>query len=356
MESVLQKFQAMKEENMKFITDTQSKAQSCFSINNTIRRGFNYNNMNNIDIDKISNQIKEISSFIHQYNFFSINFKKSMETFFDYFFEKFTSIANEKFPLLSTEQICDINSLLLLTTQLINDNKTLLLGESSEEKSNILSQIKIDFSLLDLLLKVNFDDEKENLSKIRFYIDKTKNLVSLNKHNGVISHFDFFTKKISKIILVKENGNFSKVITKFYNTKIFSLFKTFRNYDIKFYFHVNESSENLKKYLSYIKKNIMIKYVMVLTKSKKEDYKCINVFGIGKSQHRVLLTLSKLVNDMIEYNSMIKYNIYENLEMLLRKKLTYAQFKESDPEKDQFRDSLHYNFDENYINQYIINN
>ena len=49
-------------------------------------------------------------------------------------------------------------------------------------------------------------------------------------------------------------------------------------------------------------------------------------------------------------------NKYENLEMLLRKKLTYAQFKESDPEKDQFRDSLHYNFDENYINQYIINN
>lgn len=331
MESVLQKFKAMKEENLKFITDTTSKANSCFSVTKA----------KNCNIDLIATKIKQISVMINQCDFFNVNYKKNLFNFFDFFYDEFTKMMNDC-DLICDEKIVDVKTILSQLSQNIDD----LISDDKDERGNAIQSSKIYFDILETILKKNCDLSKETLSKVKFYINKIKNLILYN--NNTNNDVDLFIPNIiEKIIIAKHMKKISKIINKFYNEKIYSIFSSFRNYDIKVYIPCSDADKEIKRCLKYITSNIMKKYVIIVNNSKYKDYMYINIFGTGKSQRLLIKYIEKMLKIVIESSiCVIKIKIYENINEML-----HIKFKRISKTKDE--KYFNYNFDDLFISKYL---
>lgn len=331
MESVLQKFKAMKEENLKFITDTTSKANSCFSVTKP----------KNCNIDLIATKIKQISVKINQCDYFNVNYKKNLFNFFDFFYAEFTKMMNDC-DLICDEKIVDVKAILGELSQVIDT----LVSDDKDERDNAIQSSKTYFDLLDTILKKNCDLSKETLAKVKFYINKIKNLILYNNNNN--NDIDLFIPNIiEKIIISKHMKRISKIVNKYYNEKINLIFSSFRNYDIKVYIPYNDVDKEIKRCLTYITSNIMKKYVIIVNNSKYKDYIYINIFGIGKSQRLMIKYIEKMLKIVIEsLTCVIKVKIYENINEMM-----HIKFKRISKKKDE--KYFHYNFDDLFISKYL---
>ena len=355
MESVRKKFEKVKEDGIKFMTETNQKAKSYMStIKNhitSIEKNNCYNFESKIDKEKISNQLKQITSYLHKYYFFYRNYKTYENNFFKFFEKYINSLILSEYPILTNDILNSTKELLEQLSKYININQAILKGNSCEKKNNILQQINHSFQIFDDYLQVNFKNEKENLNNILYFLKRVENFILSGNRNIILDDFEINIRannsKIKKIILIRENDNIKKFKSIFKFNK-----RSHRNYDLNIYIHISEKTEIVKECLLFIKNNIMKKYVMNIKYSNFNNYYCFNIFGIGKSNYHMAKYLKNLLSGKvieINYSMMIKYLIYDQLDLLMIKKFSKINYQlNTNKEKVNF----HYNFDDNYIKQF----
>ena len=371
MENILQRFEEIKKQRVKFINETNEKSKLYLSnINNKLntfeKNLFNsLDNNNDIQIENISNQFKKITSIINKYEYYSKNLKNYQENFFDFIENKIKSIENyEKFPLLSNEKINNLKNIINITQELIKNNENLILGNSCEEKKNILNKINENFNLLNNELQINYKIEDSLFNKIinllrriKFFIYNNHNIIKLNSNlkNFVYIQDDYNIEKISKesrilkINFIKKNNLIYKIKHKFKNNNIIKE----KYYDIKLYLKDNNENNNemKKNILLFIKNKIMKNYVITILYTKNINLICINIFGIGKKN----LNIQKIFSNLLLNNNiliLIKFIKYDNLDILFRKKFSIIN---NEIMLNKISSNLHHNFKEEFINKYLNN-
>ncbi len=355
MQSVREKFEKVKEEGIKFVTETNQKAKSYMSTIknkiNTIEKNNYYKFNSKIDIENISNQLKQITSFLHQYYFFYRNYKSFENNFFTFFEKQINSLMLSEHPILTNKNLNTTKEFLNHLSEYITINEEILKDNSSEKRNSILQHINHSFKIFEDYLNVNFKSEKENLNNILYFLKRVENFILCGNRTFIQDDFEINLRaknsKVKKIILIKENNNLKKFksILKFTN-------KFYRNYDLYIYIHISEKSEIVRQCLMFIKNNIMRKYVMYIKYSKFNNYYCFNIFGIGKSNLHVFRFLKKFLTEKkinMQYSMMIKYSIYDELDVLMMKKFSKIN-SELNINKDKV--NFHFTFDDNYIKQF----
>lgn len=354
MTSVLQKFHAMKEERLKFITDTQSKARSCFSINNTNKNYNNFYSINTVDIETVSTQLKQIASFITKIEYCTSNYKNGILSCVNELQNKLAALMA---PQLTDEQLYDINTLIYKTTQMINEYKSLTSNESdNEERIRLMKEINSNFNMLSELLKVDFACEKENINKVKYYTSKIKTIISncddTTKCKGNLNKC-YHISKSAKWIYVKENNdnsNISSLKVKYYNDTTSN--KHIRNYDININVNITSCDDGsgddyFSEMCMFVKMNIMKEYIMIVKESKYPEFKCVNICGVGKSHKKVERNLIKVIKHKRVKDGIIKVNIYDNIELML-----YKKFIKMNNTGYLY---MHYNFDDEFIKKVTLN-
>ena len=355
MESVRKKFEKVKEDGIKFMTETNQKAKSYMStIKNqisTIEKNNYYNFESKIDKEKISNQLKQITSYLHKYYYFYRNYKSYENNFFNFFEKYINSLILPEYPILTNDILNTTKELLEQLSKYININQTILKGNSCEKKDNILQQINHSFQIFEDYLHVNFKNEKENLNNILYFLKRVENFILSGNRNFILDDFEINIRannsKIKKIILIRENDYIKK-----FKSILKSKKGSFRNYDLNIYINISEKIEIVRECLLFIKNKILKKYVMNIKYSKFTNYYCFNIFGIGKSNYHVSKYLKQLLSGKVvelNYSIMIKYLIYEQLDLLMLKKFSKINYQlNTNKEKVNF----HYNFEDKYIKQF----
>lgn len=366
MESVLQRFELMKKERMKFITETNEKANNYMSTIknklNTIEKNNNFGIDYNIDIESISNQLKKITSIINQYDFYYKNYINKKNNLNECIENKINCIDNLKdYPILNKNELDNINNIILSTQEFIYNNKNILLSNNNNEKEKIIQLIKEKFFILDNLLKIDYKKENKIMNIIINLFRRIRNLLLnnniFNNNNNIKNYFqdDYNIYKLAKesrilkFNIIQENNEISISKHKFCQLKIKEKY-----YDIKIFYNQKEKQENLRHLLIFIKNQIMKKYIMSLSYNKTENYNCINIFGIGRKSINLIQNFIDLLNNenLKKYSIMIKFIRYNNLDILYRKKFSELNKKII---TNQTNSDLHYNIEDEIIRNYLIN-
>lgn len=365
MESVLKKFKAMKEEGIRFVHGTQSK-QSILLSNRYGNYNYSCNNVNEnqenergINIEDISKQIISIQNFINSKDSYRKHFEYYTSGFFQYFSDKFKELFNS---YDFDSQINDIKMLLDSTEELIDEYSSI------SQSSGLLNQMKENCCLLDSLLQGNYAIEKEELNKVKAYSNKIK--IDFNYEDGVSKLWKNANSKrlkslmrYAKVLVIKEKNTISKSVN--YNDGDYigeSNCKSSaieNNYDIKIYFNKKEQRSIIKKCLNYIKKNMIMQYVIAYDKKpidpqhdNDDDYNdvitkydqsiCYRIFGVGKSYSLFSHHLYHLMKTRVTLNVSVKCSIYSSIDYILNKNLSSLPS----------HSIIHHNFNIDYINQY----
>ena len=354
MTSVLQKFHAMKEERLKFITDTQSKARSCFSINNTNKNYNNFYSINTVDIETVSTQLKQIASFITKIEYCTSTYKNGILSCVNAIQNKLAALMP---PQLTDEQFYDINTLIYKTTQMINEYKSLISNDNEhehEERICLMKDINSNFNTLMELLKVDFACEKESINKVKYYTSKIKTIISNcndTKCKGSINKC-YHISKSAKWIYVKENNdnkNIASLKVKYYNDTTYNKCTSrYRNYDININVNITDCDDDyFSEMCTFVKMNVMKEYIMIVKESKYPEFKCVNICGVGKSHKKVEKSLIKVIKNKRIKDGIVKVNVYENIELFL-----YKKFMKMNNTGYLY---MHYNFDDEFIKKLTLN-
>ena len=424
MNKILEEFNKLKNERNQFINETNKKgelllsqAKSKFdSVKNSILDK-NINNINFEDqydyIEIIKNHLQKainLNTELFSYDSFFNNCFQDLILYLELKMKNILNKNNETIKEEDCEYIQNIIKLAHLTKVLVDENNSIIKGNSNIQKTNLLIQLKENLNIIfttfsdKALSNKNGKSIIDKISKILNYLseniifiynDINSNNLYYEEGSQYVSYYflssifnqnfniynNVSNSKIWKLIITKNNNNeitLSQSSYKFKKNK--NNKKLSRNYSIHIYIEKNcnniDVTIKLIKYLlSYIKNVIMNKYVITNNfKSKIEGYYCFEIFGIGKRKKKIIQKIKKIMEKITDKNAykdicvMVKISSYNELDILMKKKLFNLFKKEffkinENEENNNFCDlaslvamtekDIHYNFDNDMMKEFL---
>ena len=317
---------------------------------------------------------------------------------------------NETIKQEDCEYIQNIIKLANLTKVLVDENHSVIKGNSNIQKTNLLIQLKENLNIIFTTFSENALSNKNNksfidkISKILNYLseniifiynDINSNNLYYEEGSQYVSYYllssifnqnfniynNVSNSKIWKLIITKNNNNeitLSQSNYKFKKNK--NNKKISRNYSILIYIekncnNINATIKLIKYLLSYIKNVIMNKYVITNNfKSKIEGYYCFEIFGVGKRKKKIIQKIKKIMEKITDKKAykdiciMVKISSYNELDTLMKKKFFNLLKKEffkinENEENNSFCDlkslmamtekDIHYNFDNEMMKEFL---
>ena len=424
MNKILEEFNKLKNERNQFINETNKKGELLLSQAkskfDSVKNSILDKNINNINFEDQYDYIEIIKNHLQK----AINLNTelfSYDSFFNNCFQdlilslelKMKNILNKNNETIKEEDceyIQNIIKLAHLTKVLVDENSSIIKGNSNIQKTNLLMQLKEnlniifttfsdkalsnqnDKSIIDKISKIlNYLSENiifiyNDINSNNLYYEEGSQYVSYYFLSSIFNqNFNIYNNvsnsKIWKLIITKNNNNeitLSQSSYKFKKNK--NNKKLSRNYSIRIYIEKNcnniDATIKLIKYLlSYIKNVIMKKYVITNNfKSKIEGYYCFEIFGIGKRKKKIIQKIKKIMEKITDKNAykdicvMVKISSYNELDILMKKKLFNLFKKEffkinENEENNNFCDlaslvamtekDIHYNFDNDMMKEFL---
>ena len=424
MNKILEEFNKLKNERNQFINETNKKGELLLSQAkskfDSVKNSILDKNINNINIEDQYDYIEIIKNHLQK----AINLNTelfSYDSFFNNCFQdlilslelKMKNILiknNETIKEEDCEYIQNIIKLAHLTKVLVDENNSIIKGNSNIQKTNLLMQLKEnlniifttfsdkalsnqnDKSIIDKISKIlNYLSENiifiyNDINSNNLYYEEGSQYVSYYFLSSIFNqNFNIYNNvsnsKIWKLIITKNNNNeitLSQSSYKFKKNK--NNKKLSRNYSIHIYIekncnNINATIKLIKYLLSYIKNVIMKKYAITNNfKSKIEGYYCFEIFGIGKRKKKIIQKIKKIMEKITDKNAykdicaMVKISSYNELDILMKKKLFNLFKKEffkinENEENNNFCDlaslvamtekDIHYNFDNDMMKEFL---
>ena len=253
----------------------------------------------------------------------------------------YLNIAKDKKTLLSSKKLSDKFKLKLI-------NKKLLKRLSTEDILNIISNLKNDKSIFNILTSINiFKNIDKNDGKIEFenpifyeklydFVndnEKEKFLTYIKNDEFVIEKYNHLKRKLNeknkcKIISSLESDSnklllINDVKSEEFIYKILSTFKDFTNIenylicaplDYQIFLIRHMSKDNINKFLE---KNILVKPILIVTNDKDIFTKYFNELS---NEDKIFILKNNIYSDIVlKYYKIIKNNISEkdSLEILV---------------------------------------
>jgi hypothetical protein len=377
-------------------------------------------NINNINLEDQYDYIEAIKHHLQK----AINLNTelfSYDSFFNNCFQdlvlslelKMKNILNKNNETIKEEDceyIQNIIKLAHLIKVLVDENDSVIKGNSNIQKTNLLIQLKENLNIIFTTFSENALSNKNNksfidkISKILNYLseniifiynDINSNNLYYEEGSQYVSYYllssifnqnfniynNVSNTKIWKLIITKNNNNeitLSQSNYKFKKNK--NNKKISRNYSILIYIEKNYNNINatiklIKYLLSYIKNVIMNKYVITNNfKSKIEGYYCFEIFGVGKRKKKIIQKIKKIMEKITDKKAykdiciMVKISSYNELDTLMKKKFfnlfkkEFFKIEESELKNDfcnltslvaMTEKDIHYNFDNDLMNEFL---
>ena len=424
MNKILEEFNKLKNERNQFINETNKKGELLLSQAkskfDSVKNSILDKNINNINFEDQYDHIETIKNHLQK----AINLNSelfSYDSFFNNCFQdlilslelKMKNILfknNETIKEEDCEYIQNIIKLANLTKVLVDENNSVIKGNSNIQKTNLLMQLKENLNIIFTTFSDNaLSDKKDksiidNISKILNYLseniifiynDINSNNLYYEEGSQYVSYYflssifnqnfniysNVSNSKIWKLIITKNNNNeitLSQSNYKFNKNK--NNKKISRNYSIHIYIeknsnYINATIKLIKYLMSYTKNVIMNKYVITNNfKSKIEGYYCFEIFGIGKRKKKIIQKIKAImekITDKKAYKNicvMIKISSYNEFDTLMKKKIFNLFKKEffkinENEEDNNFCDlaslvdmtekDIHYNFDSDLMQEFL---
>ena len=424
MNKILEEFNKLKNERNQFINETNKKGELLLSQAkskfDSVKNSILDKNINNINFEDQYDYIEVIKNHLQK----AINLNTelfSYDSFFNNCFQdlvlslelKMKNILNKNNETIKEEDceyIQNIIKLAHLTKVLVDENDSVIKGNSNIQKTNLLIQLKEnlniifttfsdkalsnknDKSIIDKISKIlNYLSENiifiyNDINSNNLYYEEGSQYVSYYFLSSIFNqNFNIYNNvsnsKIWKLIITKNNNNeitLSQSNYKFKKNK--NNKKISRNYSILIYIekncnNINATIKLIKYLLSYIKNVIMKKYVITNNfKSKIEGYYCFEIFGIGKRKKKIIQKIKKIMEKITDKNAykdicvMVKISSYNELDTLMKKKFFNLLKKEffkinENEENNNFCDlaslvamtekDIHYNFDNDMMKEFL---
>lgn len=424
MNKILEEFNKLKNERNQFINETNKKGELLLSQAkskfDSVKNSILDKNINNINFEDQYEYIETIKNHLQK----AINLNTelfSYDSFFNNCFQDFIlslelkmkNILNKNNETISEEDceyIQNIIKLANLTKVLVDENISVIKGNSNIQKSNLLMQLKENLNIIFTNFSDNAWSNKNDKSKIDkiskilnylseniifIYNDINSNNLYYEEGSQYVSYYllssifnqnfniygNVSNSKIWKLIITKNNNNEITLSQSNYKFKKNKNNKNIsKNYSIHIYIEKNcnyiDASIKLIKYLlSYIKNVIMNKYVITNNfKSKIEGYYCFEIFGVGKRKKKIIQKIKKVIEKIADKKSykdicvMVKISSYNELDTLMKKKFFNLFKKEffkmhENEENNNFCDlaslvdmtekDIHYNFDNELMKEFL---
>ena len=424
MNKILEEFNKLKNERNQFINETNKKGELLLSQAkskfDSVKNSILDKNINNINFEDQYDHIETIKNHLQK----AINLNTELfyyDSFFNNCFQdlilslelKMKNILfknNETIKEEDCEYIQNIIKLANLTKVLVDENNSVIKGNSNIQKTNLLMQLKENLNIIFTTFSDNaLSDKKDksiidNISKILNYLseniifiynDINSNNLYYEEGSQYVSYYflssifnqnfniysNVSNSKIWKLIITKNNNNeitLSQSNYKFKKNK--NNKKISRNYSIHIYIeknsnYINATIKLIKYLMSYTKNVIMNKYVITNNfKSKIEGYYCFEIFGIGKRKKKIIQKIKAImekITDKKAYKNicvMIKISSYNEFDTLMKKKIFNLFKKEffkinENEEDNNFCDlaslvdmtekDIHYNFDSDLMQEFL---
>jgi hypothetical protein len=424
MNKILEEFNKLKNERNQFINETNKKGELLLSQAkskfDSVKNSILDKNINNINLEDQYDYIEAIKHHLQK----AINLNTelfSYDSFFNNCFQdlvlslelKMKNILNKNNETIKEEDceyIQNIIKLAHLTKVLVDENDSVIKGNSNIQKTNLLIQLKENLniifttfsdkalsnkngkSIIDKISKIlNYLSENiifiyNDINSNNLYYEEGSQYVSYYLLSSIFNqNFNIYNNvsnsKIWKFIITKNNNNeitLSQSNYKFKKNK--NNKKISRNYSILIYIekncnNINATIKLIKYLLSYIKNVIMKKYVITNNfKSKIEGYYCFEIFGVGKRKKKIIQKIKKIMEKITDKNAykdicvMVKISSYNELDILMKKKLFNLFKKEffkinENEENNNFCDlaslvamtekDIHYNFDNDMMKEFL---
>ena len=424
MNKILEEFNKLKNERNQFINETNKKGELLLSQAkskfDSVKNSILDKNINNINFEDQYDHMETIKNHLQK----AINLNSelfSYDSFFNNCFQdlilslelKMKNILfknNETIKEEDCEYIQNIIKLANLTKVLVDENNSVIKGNSNIQKTNLLMQLKENLNIIFTTFSDNaLSDKKDksiidNISKILNYLseniifiynDINSNNLYYEEGSQYVSYYflssifnqnfniysNVSNSKIWKLIITKNNNNeitLSQSNYKFKKNK--NNKKISRNYSIHIYIeknsnYINATIKLIKYLMSYTKNVIMNKYVITNNfKSKIEGYYCFEIFGIGKRKKKIIQKIKAImekITDKKAYKNicvMIKISSYNEFDTLMKKKIFNLFKKEffkinENEEDNNFCDlaslvdmtekDIHYNFDSDLMQEFL---
>ena len=377
MNKILEEFNKLKNERNQFINETNKKGELLLSQAkskfDSVKNSILDKNINNINLEDQYDYIEAIKNHLQK----AINLNTelfSYDSFFNNCFQdlilslelKMKNILNKNNETIKQEDceyIQNIIKLAHLTKVLVDENDSVIKGNSNIQKTNLLIQLKEnlniifttfsdkalsnknDKSIIDKISKIlNYLSENiifiyNDINSNNLYYEEGSQYVSYYLLSSIFNqNFNIYNNvsnsKIWKLIITKNNNNeitLSQSSYKFKKNK--NNKKLSRNYSIHIYIekncnNINSTIKLIKYLLSYFKNVIMNKYVITNNfKSKIEGYYCFEIFGIGKRKKKIIQKIKKIMEKITDKKAykdicvMVKISSYNELDILMKKKL-----------------------------------
>lgn len=357
MNKILEEFKRIKTARNQFVNETNKKGEILLteaknkfdSVHNSIE----YKNINNKYLEEENEYLDLIKMHLSKAN--NLNEELlSCESFINNCFQELILLLEIKIKDFLNkhneninegnyfEDIQNIIKLAQLTKILVEENMTIIKGDSNMQRDNLLIQIKDNYNIIynnlfpDIISNNNINKKSiiDNISKILnaiseniilIYNDINSNLFNnLNEEKTLHNYFlnlifnnnskiynNVSNSKIWKIIITKNNNKeitLSQSIFKVEKNKKFK--KIPKNYSIHIFIekssNINKTIKLMKYMISLVKNRIMTYYVITNNfKSKLEGYYCFEIFGIGKRKRKIIQTFKNKIENI---NKKVIYN------------------------------------------------
>ena len=433
MNKILEEFKRIKTQRNQFVNETNKKGEVLLSqaknkfdsVHNSILSK-NFNNKNIENQYEYMDLIKEnLTKAIHlkdEIFFYKIFFNDCFKDLMLFIENKIKDILTKNNEPINEEEdfefIQNIVKLAHLTKVLVEENINIIKGNSSTQKKNLLMQLKENLNIIFNTFSPIANNENgiknksiiDSVSKILNNISETIILIynDINSNTNFLNNEDprqnisnylldyLFTNnnnnhidnnvsnsKIWKFIITKNNNKEITLSQSNYKPiKIKRNEKIPKNYSIHIYISkTNNSNKTIKlmKYiLNFIKNKIMTFYIITNNfKSKLEGYYCFEIFGTGKRKKKIFAKIKNIIekiNNKKIYDNiciMIKISLYDDLDILMKKKFFKLLKKEYEKVKEKYnnednkneinineimkncKNDIHYNFNDEFIQQYL---
>lgn len=424
MNKILEEFNKLKNERNQFINETNKKGELLLSQAkskfDSVKNSILDKNINNINFEDQYDHIEAIK--IHLQKAINLNTELfSYDSFFNNCFQdlilslelKMKNILlknNETIKEEDCEYIQNIIKLANLTKVLVDENNSVIKGNSNIQKKNLLMQLKENLNIIFTTFSDNVLSDKkdksiiDNISKILNYLseniifiynDINSNNLYYEEGSQYVSYYflssifnqnfniysNVSNSKIWKLIITKNNNNeitLSQSNYKFKKNK--NNKKISRNYSIHIYIeknsnYINATIKLIKYLMSYTKNVIMNKYVITNNFiSKIEGYYCFEIFGIGKRKKKIIQKIKKIMEKIADKKAykdicvMIKISSYNEFDTLMKKKIfnlfkkEFFKINENEEDNnfcdlaslvDMTKKDIHYNFDSDLMQEFL---
>jgi hypothetical protein len=328
--------------------------------------------IHHINSDIISEKLNHFRHIIQRKEVEKINFEENSKLFFDFFEQKFTEfytfkdiseikekinfiencIQNNK-HILFEKNSPDKNRLLTSLNDLFlkfEENFTHKINQDEDKQSieklkNVSTVIKNyaklkvgkdgnftmenDIQLKSNLLQItNRTAKKRNKLLESVYIQKSRNRTSIGEDDEIIQtnikesdkkkykptkNRKLLLKNFLQIYVVKEGDILSQSFYSKYDRTVLYSYRHYKFYEIKICLSNQESVEDITEYLSYIKTNLIPKYLIVFRTKQMGNFTKISISGVGNKQSTVRKGINTLITGIIKRDCLIKCSLFSNV-------------------------------------------